>query len=57
MSMTVKEIKKIISTLPDETPILISTEDFYEVETVMVEHPPTAESIWFCQIWSDYYRI
>ena len=38
MSMTVKEIKEIISSLPDETPILVSTEDIYEVETIAVEY-------------------
>jgi hypothetical protein len=36
--MTVKELIGIISSLPDETPVLISTEDIYETETVMVEH-------------------
>ena len=38
MSMTVKELLEIISTLPDNTPVLVSTEDIYEVETVSVEH-------------------
>ena len=38
MSMTVKELLEIISSLPDNTPVLVSTEDIYEVETVSVEH-------------------
>ena len=36
--MTVKQLKEIISNLPDETPVLIFTEDIYEAETVAVEY-------------------
>lgn len=36
--MTIKQLKEIISNLPDETPVLISTEDVYDAETIMVEH-------------------
>lgn len=36
--MTVKDLKEIINNLPDETPVLISTEDIYDAETVMVEY-------------------
>ena len=36
--MTVKQLKEIVSNLPDETPILISTEDIYEVETISIEY-------------------
>ena len=36
--MTIKDLKEIISNLPDEMPILISTEDVYDAETVMVEY-------------------
>lgn len=36
--MTIKQLKEIISNLPDETPVLISTEDIYNVETVFVEY-------------------
>ena len=38
MSMTVKELLEIISSLPDTTPVLISANDFYEVETISVEY-------------------
>lgn len=36
--MTVKEIKEIISTLPDETPVLISAEDVYDANTTIIEY-------------------
>ena len=36
--MTVKELLEIISSLPDNTPVLVSTEDIYEVETIAVEY-------------------
>ena len=36
--MTIKELKLIIAHLDDETPILLSTEDIYEAETVIVEY-------------------
>lgn len=36
--MTIKQLKEIISNLPDETPIIISTEDIYNVETINVEY-------------------
>ena len=34
--MTISQLKQIISNLPDETPILLSTEDIYELELVKV---------------------
>ena len=36
--MTVKELLEIISVLPSDTPIILSTEDIYEVETISVEY-------------------
>lgn len=37
--MTIKELKSIISSLPDETYVLIDLEDKYnDVETVITEH-------------------
>lgn len=36
--MTIEQLKKIISNLPDETPILIDADDTYYVQTAMVEH-------------------
>ncbi len=36
--MTIKQLKEIISNLPDETPVLISTEDIYNTETITVEY-------------------
>jgi len=36
--MTIKELKLIIENLDDKTPVLISSEDIYEVETIMVEY-------------------
>ena len=35
-NMTISQLKQIISNLPDETPILLSTEDIYELELVKV---------------------
>lgn len=35
--MTINDIKKIINSLPDETVVLLSTEDIYDVETVRIE--------------------
>ena len=37
MSMTIKELKKIISTLPESTIILIEENDINEVETVNIQ--------------------
>lgn len=38
--MTIKDLKAIIETLPEETVVLLLTEDIYEVETVRIElHP------------------
>ena len=36
--MTVKELLEIISSLPDTTPVLVSIDDIYEVETISIEH-------------------
>ena len=36
--MTIKELKKIISNLPEETTILIEESDINEVETVEVQY-------------------
>ena len=36
--MTIKELKKIISNLPEETIILIEESDINEVETVEVQY-------------------
>ena len=36
--MTIKELKKIISNLPEETTILIEDRDINEVETVEVQY-------------------
>ena len=36
--MTIKQLKEIISNLPDETPILIDSDDIYNLETVNVEY-------------------
>lgn len=37
--MTTKELKTIINSLPDETTLLIDTNDgFVDVETIMIEH-------------------
>lgn len=36
--MTAKKLKEILNNLPEETIILISTEDIYEVETAIVEY-------------------
>ena len=36
--MTIRELKEIILNLPDETPVLISAEDIYDAETVIVEY-------------------
>jgi DNA polymerase III sliding clamp (beta) subunit (PCNA family) len=38
MSMTIKDLKEIISNLPDETVILIEENDISEVETVNVQY-------------------
>lgn len=35
--MTIKELTKIINSLPDETVVHLSTEDVYEVEAVRIE--------------------
>lgn len=35
--MTIKELKEIISNLPDETVILIEETDIYEVETINIQ--------------------
>lgn len=35
--MTIKELKEIISNLPDETVVLIESEDIYETETIKVQ--------------------
>jgi hypothetical protein len=35
--MKIKELKEIISNLPEETPIIIETIDIYEVETVEIQ--------------------
>ena len=36
--MTIRELKKIISTLPDEGIVLIEDHDICEVETIEVQH-------------------
>jgi hypothetical protein len=35
--MKIKELKEIISNLPEETPIIIETIDIYEVETIKIQ--------------------
>ena len=35
--MTIKELSEIIKSIPEETIVLLSTEDIYEVETVNIE--------------------
>jgi DNA polymerase III sliding clamp (beta) subunit (PCNA family) len=37
MSMTIKDLKEIISNLPDETVILIEENDINEVETINIQ--------------------
>ena len=37
-SMTIKELKEIISNLPNDAYILLSTEDTYDLETAIVEY-------------------
>jgi hypothetical protein len=37
-SMKIKELKEIISNLPDDTLILLSTEDTYDLETAIIEY-------------------
>ena len=36
--MTIKQLKEIISNLPDETPVYLDTEDVYLAETVTLEY-------------------
>lgn len=36
--MTIKQLKEIINNLPDETPVLIFTDDIYNAETIAVEY-------------------
>ena len=36
--MTTKQLIEIISNLPDDTPVILSTEDSYSAETVMIEY-------------------
>jgi hypothetical protein len=36
--MTTKQLVEIISNLPDDTPIILSTEDAHEAKTVMIEY-------------------
>lgn len=36
--MTVKELKKIIRNLSDDTHLIISADDIYDVETIIIEH-------------------
>ena len=38
MSMTIKELKTIISSLPEETILLVEQEDVSDVETVEVQY-------------------
>lgn len=38
--MTIKELKTIISNLPDETILLVEQEDVLDVETITVQHHP-----------------
>lgn len=38
--MTVKELRAIISTLPDETLLMLEQDDVCDVETIIVEHHP-----------------
>ena len=35
--MTIKELKEIISNIPDEAIVLLDAEDIYDVETVTIE--------------------
>lgn len=37
MSMKIKELKEIISNLPEETVILIENDDIYELETIDIQ--------------------
>ena len=36
--MTIIQLKQIIANLPEETPIILRTEDLYETETAAVEY-------------------
>ncbi len=36
--MTTKQLVEIISKLPEDTPVILSTEDTYTAETVMIEY-------------------
>jgi hypothetical protein len=36
--MTTKQLIEIISNLPDDTPVILSTEDIYDAQTVMIEY-------------------
>ena len=38
MSMTIKNLKEIISNLPDETTILIEENDINKVETINIQY-------------------
>ena len=36
--MTIKQLKEIISNLPDETPVHIDADDIYNLESITVEY-------------------
>lgn len=36
--MTISQLKQLIENLPDDTPIILSTDDVYETETAMIEY-------------------
>jgi hypothetical protein len=36
--MTILQLKQIIANLPDDTLILLSTEDTYDLETALIEY-------------------
>lgn len=36
--MTILQLKKLMETLPDDTLILLSTEDTYDLETAIIEY-------------------
>ena len=36
--MTILQLKQLIESLPDETLILLSTEDTYDLETAIIEY-------------------
>lgn len=36
--MSIQQLKEIIQSLPNDTPVLLNTDDIHEAQTVMVEY-------------------